>query len=100
LKIHGIGSVERSWGDLKHLKTGKGLHLSAENVKMQAAIFGPSCGGRAAMMRRKAADDIESTLFKFWNKDDSDKEWSFDTHREAEEEESNKKTTRTLKLFF
>jgi hypothetical protein len=42
------------------------------------------------MMRRKAADDIESTPFKFWNEDDFDKEWGFDILREAEEEESNK----------
>ena len=32
-KILGIGSAERSWGDVKHLKTNKSAHLYADRVK-------------------------------------------------------------------
>ena len=46
-KILGIGSAERSWGDVKHLKTEKRAKLSGEAVKMQGTIFGASCAERA-----------------------------------------------------
>jgi hypothetical protein len=42
-KILGIGSAERSWGDVKHLKSNKRSHLSSKATKMQATIFGASC---------------------------------------------------------
>jgi len=42
-KILGIGSVERNWGEVKHLKADKCSHLSAEQVKKQATIFGGDC---------------------------------------------------------
>jgi hypothetical protein len=42
-KILGIGSAERSWGDVKHLKTNQRSHLSSRATKMQATIFGASC---------------------------------------------------------
>jgi hypothetical protein len=42
-KIKGIGSAERSWGDVKHLKTNQRSHLSSRATKMQATIFGASC---------------------------------------------------------
>lgn len=67
---------------------------------MQATIFGSSCNERAAMMRRKAADDIESAPFKFWSEKDFDKEWGFDILRAQEEEESNKKPIRIVKVYF
>jgi hypothetical protein len=46
-KILGIGSAERSWGDVKHLKTDKRAKLSGESTKMQSTIFGASCAERA-----------------------------------------------------
>jgi hypothetical protein len=46
-KILGIGSAERSWGDVKHLKTDKRAKLSGEATKMQSTIFGASCAERA-----------------------------------------------------
>jgi len=42
-KILGIGSAERNWGEVKHLKTNKRSHLSAERTKKQATIFGSDC---------------------------------------------------------
>jgi len=46
-KIHGIGSVEHNWGDVKHLKTEKRSHLSADWTKKQATIFGADCAEHA-----------------------------------------------------
>lgn len=69
-KILGIGSAERSWGDVKHLKTNKRSHLSAESVKMQATIFGASCAERAAMKRKKRMEDPDSKADNFWRDDD------------------------------
>lgn len=42
-KILGIGSAERSWGDVKHLKSNKGSHLSSQKVKKQSTLYGQSC---------------------------------------------------------
>lgn len=50
-KILGIGSAERSWGDVKHLKTNKRSHLSAENIKKQATIYGAYCIEKADINR-------------------------------------------------
>ena len=38
-KIVGMGSAERNWGDVKHLKSEKRSHLSAEATEKQATIF-------------------------------------------------------------
>jgi hypothetical protein len=35
----GIGSAERSWGDVKHLKSGKRSHLSARATEQQAVLY-------------------------------------------------------------
>ena len=42
-KIVGMGSAERNWGDVKHLKTDKRSHMSSDAVQKQATIFGASC---------------------------------------------------------
>ncbi len=35
----GIGASERSWGDVKHLKTNKRSHLSADKTEMQSVLY-------------------------------------------------------------
>jgi hypothetical protein len=71
-KILGIGSAERAWGDVKHLKTDKRSHLSGDSIKMQATFFGAYCSEKAAMKQlnrnRYALDD--SGKDQFWNEDD------------------------------
>jgi len=42
-KILGIGSAEHNWGEVKHLKTDKWAHMSVDQVKKQATIFGTDC---------------------------------------------------------
>ena len=39
LKNLGIGSAERSWGDVKEIKSGKRSHLSTESVEMQSIVY-------------------------------------------------------------
>jgi len=39
----GCGQAERNWGALKHLKTGKRSHLSAEKAERQATVYGAAC---------------------------------------------------------
>eukprot|EP00957_Ditylum_brightwellii_P061164 4641045-Ditylum_brightwellii.AAC.1 len=38
-KTLGIGAAERSWGDVKCIKTGKRLHINDELLKKQSVIF-------------------------------------------------------------
>jgi hypothetical protein len=46
-KILGIGSAERSWGAVKHLKSGKRSHMSSAKTRMQATVFGAASIDRA-----------------------------------------------------
>jgi len=68
-KIVGIGSAERTWGTVKHLKTDKRAHLSPEAVEKQATIFGASC------MTDAKIDRDNSGPIKFWHDDDFDKQF-------------------------
>ena len=38
-KLLGIGCAERSWGDVKHLKTNKRAHLSGDKIEKQAVLY-------------------------------------------------------------
>jgi hypothetical protein len=70
-KILGIGSAERSWGDVKHLKTNKRSHLSADRVKKQATIYGSSCIEMAKYEREKAMTEVKAqSPIKYWMDDD------------------------------
>jgi len=65
-KILGIGSAERNWGEVKHLKTDKHSHLSADRVKKQATIFGADCASRARLEReavQKGKTDVDDAEF-------------------------------------
>ncbi len=68
-KIVGIGSAERNWATVKHLKTDKRSHLSPEAVEKQATIFGASCMADAKIER----DNLGSV--KFWSDDDFDRQF-------------------------
>jgi hypothetical protein len=68
-KILGIGTAERSWGDVKHLKTNKRAHLSGDRVMKQATIFGASCIEEATIKRRQD-NDINAAPIKLWRDDD------------------------------
>jgi hypothetical protein len=69
-KILGIGSAERSWGDVKHLKVNKRSHLSGDCVKKQATIFGASCIELARFQRSQNLQDVSSFPMKDWTDDD------------------------------
>ena len=73
-KILGIGSAERAWGDVKHLKTNKRSHLSADRVNKQATIFGASCMLEATLKRELPKTfEYDSTWkpVRLWTEDDS-----------------------------
>ena len=38
-KVLGIGAAERSWGDVKHLKSNKRSHLGSDTTEKQAVIY-------------------------------------------------------------
>lgn len=69
-KILGIGSAERSWGDVKQLKDNKRSHLSGESIKKQATIYGASCMELARFERQEKLKDVSSKPIKFWLDDD------------------------------
>jgi len=73
-KIVGIGSAERNWSDVKHLKSAKRSHLSPEAVEKQATIYGASCMEDAGFQRQKAREN-ELEPFKFWDDKDFDKQF-------------------------
>lgn len=74
-KIVGMGSAERNWGDVKHLKTDKRAHLSSEAVQKQATIFGASCMLNARLERESKKGTFEDP-YKFWNEEDFDGEFA------------------------
>ena len=55
----GIGSAEQSWGDVKHLKTDKRSHLSAEKTEKQSVLYTTACI-EEARMKRKANEQIDA----------------------------------------
>ena len=62
----GIGAAEQSWGDVKHLKTDKRSHLSAEKTEKQLVLYTSACM-EEARMKHKANEKIDAkgvdTLF-------------------------------------
>ena len=66
-KLLGIGSAERAWGTVKHLKNDKRSHLSAKVVEKQSSIFGQACIEHA---RIKSSDNDHNT----WNSENIDDE--------------------------
>ena len=72
-KTLGIGSAERAWGDVKHLKTNKRSHLSGDRIKKQATIYGASCMFEAATKRdlpTKYEYDSSWKPNRYWTEDD------------------------------
>ena len=69
-KIIGIGSVERIWGDVKHLKSGKRSHILGKTLEKQATIYGRSCVEVARIKRDlKRKDNIHQENLFFDDED-------------------------------
>ncbi|KAL7530156.1 hypothetical protein ACHAXR_005436, partial [Thalassiosira sp. AJA248-18] len=69
-KLLGIGSAERSWGDVKHLKTNKRSHLSAEKTEMQAILYS-TARVNEARIKRDAMEKIDARgAGAMWGDDD------------------------------
>ena len=54
-----MGSAEQSWGDVKHLKTDKRSHLSAEKTEKQSVLYTTACI-EEARMKCKANEQIDA----------------------------------------
>lgn len=78
-KVGGMGSAERSWGDVKKLKSGQRSHLGAISTNKQATLYGSYCM-EAAQQRKTAqqvmAVDIDGENSGTW--DDEDMNRAFD----------------------
>jgi hypothetical protein len=61
----GIGVAERSWGAVKHLKSGNRSHLGSEATRMQATIFGAACIEKARALKAEKEKSME-----LWNDND------------------------------
>ena len=64
-KIIGIGSAERNWGDVKHLKSGKRSHMLGKKLEKQATIYGTSCVEYAKIRRdfKSYVNEYKENLF-------------------------------------
>lgn len=95
-KILGIGSAERSWGDVKHLKTNKRSHLSGDRTKKQATIYGAYCMEKANV-KRNLSEKTTKNPYKFWTNDDFDREFDMLTENKEEIEDKNVRLFRSWK---
>jgi hypothetical protein len=93
-KIVGMGSAERNWGDVKHLKSDKRAHMSAAAVQKQATIFGASCMADAALERKKA-QKVNTEPYKFWDETDFDSQFDMLANKDTP-----KVVHRILKCYF
>jgi hypothetical protein len=92
-KILSIGTAERSWGDVKHLKTNKQAHLLADRVMKQATLFGASFMDKETIKRRQD-NDIYAAPIKVWR--DNDFVFSLDDTQQAPK----KRHSRIFKVFY
>jgi hypothetical protein len=65
-KVLGIGTEERSWGDVKQLKTDKRSHLSVADIEQQIVIFGAASMHKARIGREEAEKLDHNNSSKFW----------------------------------
>ncbi len=69
-KVTGIGSCERAWGDVKHIKTGKRKHLSARATEMQSIIYTTARIGAARIKAAQYEGIVAVPGSGMWNDDD------------------------------
>jgi hypothetical protein len=70
-EVLGIGAAERSWGDVKQLKSDKRAHLCIESVEHQSVIFGTESLHEARLIRKNAetVEDVDTTYL--WTDEDA-----------------------------
>jgi hypothetical protein len=93
-KILGIGLAERSWGDVKHLKTNKRSHLSHDSIKKQATIYGAYCMEKASIYGKMAAEKENQGPIRFWTDEDFDEEFNM-----FKDDERNKDKNKVIRFF-
>ena len=69
-KVTGIGAAERSWGDVKQIKSMKRVHLSARATEMQAVIYTTARITEARLRERAYENALLTTASQMWTDDD------------------------------
>ena len=59
-KVLGIGSAERSWGDVKHLRDGKRCNIGSGRLEKQAVCYTHSCLEKARIYRELKCKDCDN----------------------------------------
>jgi hypothetical protein len=68
----GVGSAERAWCDVKHIKKDKRAHLLGEKKNMQTTLYGANCVEMAEAKRRARAEDPSFRPIQVWDEEDFD----------------------------
>jgi hypothetical protein len=95
-KILGIGSAERAWGDVKHIKKDNRAHLSGGATEKQATIYGRHCSEKAKF---RQLGKTETTQL-FWEEEDFEHLALGKYGLERIELEGQKKTMRVFRAWF
>ena len=69
-KVTGIGSCERAWGGVKHIKSGKRQHLGAKATEMQSIIYTTARIATARIKATQYEGIITVPGSGMWNDDD------------------------------
>lgn len=68
-KLLGIGPCERSWGDVKNIKTGKRAHLSGDSTEKRAIVYSTALMD-TARLRRKEMEKVDGNKSNMFGDDD------------------------------
>jgi hypothetical protein len=74
----GIGPAERSWGDVKYLKSGKRSNLATNRLEKQAVCYTHSCLERARIYRDGKDQCEERKRDAYYGWEDRDKQFELD----------------------
>lgn len=68
-KLLGIGPCERSWGDVKNIKTGKRAHISGDSTEKRAIVYSTALMD-TARLRRKEMEKVDGNKSNMFGDDD------------------------------
>lgn len=91
----GIGVAERSWGAVKHLKSGSRSHLGSDTTRMQATIFGAACIDKARIVKKDNEKDT-----KLWNDEDEEFQLGLENFSLEEAGEATRTASRNPRRLF
>ena len=66
----GIGSAERSWGDVKHIKSGKRINLGSDKLEKRAILYSSARIQEARIMQIEMEKVNTPTFSQMFSDDD------------------------------